>query len=107
MKTFYTIFALMMAGLLVSCGGMGGYGDQGPGGWGPMMHSGFGFGGMFMWILLVIVIGVVAYFIIQNIRAKTTGGATQETPLDILKKRYAKGEISKEDFDRMKRDLET
>jgi len=31
----------------------------------------------------------------------------RESPVDMLKGRYAKGEISKEDFDRMKRDLET
>ncbi|MDY0188722.1 MAG: SHOCT domain-containing protein [Syntrophus sp. (in: bacteria)] len=30
---------------------------------------------------------------------------SRETPLDILKKRYAKGELTKEDFDRMKREL--
>lgn len=33
------------------------------------------------------------------------GGAPEETPLDILKKRYARGEISKEEFERMKEDL--
>ena len=58
-----------------------------------------------MGILFIIVIGVVVYFIIQSTRAKTSGGPLQETPLDILKKRYAKGEISKEEYERMKNDL--
>ncbi len=33
--------------------------------------------------------------------------AGMETPLDILKKRYAKGELTREEFEQMKRDLQS
>jgi len=70
------------------------------------MNYGCGFGGMFMWIFFVIIAALVAYFVIQTIRAKTAGSMPQETPLDILKRRYAKGEITKEDYDKMKKDID-
>ena len=60
---------------------------------------------MFMWILFLIVLGVAIYFIVQNVKLKNGRGQAKETPIDILKKRYAKGEIIKEEFDRMKNDL--
>jgi putative membrane protein len=64
-----------------------------------MMH--YGYGGWFMWLILVIVVAIAIYFIVQAQR----GGGAREMPLEILKKRYAKGELTKEEYDRIKRDL--
>jgi putative membrane protein len=97
---------MMIIGLLVSCAGEGYYGPQGPCGWRPMMHYGFGYGGMSMWIIFLIVIGFLIYFIVQAQKTKGRTPTQNESHLDILKKRYAKGEIAKEEYERMKKDLE-
>ena len=70
-----------------------------------MMGYGFGYGGMFMWLIFLVVLAVAIYFIVVVAKNKNLGGHAPETPLEILKKRYAKGEITKEEFDRMKKDL--
>ena len=59
-----------------------------------------------MWIIFLIVIGFLIYFIVQAQKTKGQSSTQNESPLDILKRRYAKGEIAKEEFERMKRDLE-
>jgi putative membrane protein len=61
-------------------------------------------GGGYMWIVLLIVFLIVVYLLWQNTRSRTEDD--KETPLEILKKRFAKGEISKEQFEQMKKDLE-
>jgi len=82
---------------------------QGPnspmGNWGHMM--GYGYGGGFMWLIVLILVGVGIYFLLKVFRSKGSDGSFIETPSDILKKRYAKGEIDKEEFDRRKKDLES
>ncbi|MGV7223308.1 MAG: SHOCT domain-containing protein [Nitrospinales bacterium] len=75
------------------------------GNWGHMM--GYGYGGGFMWLIVLVLVGVVIYFLLQSSKSKGSAVSTTETPLDILKKRYAKGEIDKEEFDRKKEDLES
>lgn len=71
-------------------------------GWGV----GFGLGWFFMVIFWILVILGIIYFVklIVGIGAGK-GGTKDETLLDIIKKRYAKGEITKEEFERMKDDL--
>ena len=63
------------------------------GGWGmfPLMMP-------FYLILLVVVVLLLLF-------GRRRDGQGQESALDILKKRYARGEISQEEFERMKKDL--
>ncbi len=78
-------------------------------GWGHMMT--FRWGGAFMWVLFLVVIVVVVYFVLQSTRVRSYDSPLsrtwKETSLDILKKRYAKGEINKERFEQMKKDLKS
>jgi putative membrane protein len=71
--------------------------------WGHAM--GFGYGGEYMWFIVVVLVIVVVYFLYHVSKSKGFSGSIIETPLDILKRRYAKGEIDKEEFNRRKNDL--
>jgi putative membrane protein len=71
-------------------------------GYGPMM--GFGYMGGFMWLFWILIVALI-YMMLRSC-TKRSDSSSGEKPLDILKKRYAKGEIAKEEFDKMKKDLE-
>jgi putative membrane protein len=107
MKTRFSIFghATVLPILLAGCSQ---YPMNGPGrGWGHMMGYG-GFGGIFVWLILILIAGAIIYFIVNGSKGtKNSADSTRETPIEILKRRYAGGEISKEEFDRLKRDIET
>ena len=68
-------------------------------GWMPMM----GFGMLFMalfWVALIVAVVLVVKWLMGQ------GGASREdSALDIVKKRYARGEINKQEFEERKRDL--
>jgi len=78
-------------------------GMDGDEGWHMMEGWNMG-GGFLMWLFWILVIGVVVYLLVNF--SKRQGPETKETPLDILKKRYARGEISQEEYTQMKHDLE-
>ncbi len=79
-------------------------------GWGmPHMAGGFGFfplGGLMMLAFWLFIIGgavLLIWWFTKNPGAARV--ATNEPALDILKVRYAKGEITKEQFEEMKHNL--
>ncbi len=75
--------------------------------------------GFSVWMIFPIImcIGMVIFFFMRSGRkgfrppwmqdsdSDHRESTDSETPLEILKKRYAKGEITKEEFDQTKKDL--
>ena len=72
----------------------------------PMAGFGFGGGytiGIIFWIIVIILFGLFLYWLSK----KNNGlGRNDENPLDILRSRYAKGEISEKEYEHMKKEME-
>jgi len=68
-------------------------------GWDSMMGY---FGGGIMMILFW---AVIIYFIVWLVRNNKTNEVGDKKALEILKERYAKGEINKQEFEEKKKDL--
>ncbi len=67
------------------------------------MMGGFGMG--FGWILWIAIIALIVFLVWQYLRQDKTLGGSKNSPLEILKQRYAKGEVDKEEYEEKKRDL--
>ena len=102
------IIGAILVGLLIIAssiwGGVTGWmGD----GWGGMM-GGLGMGGL-MGIGMIVFWGLVIWGIVLLVRGavSATGGSSHQegSPMEILKQRYARGEINKEEFEQKKKDL--
>jgi putative membrane protein len=76
-----------------------------------MGYYGMGFAGLGMILFWVVVI-VLAVWLLSSLfpkRGNTNNqeNSTRQSALDLLKERYARGEISKEEFEPMRHDLAT
>ncbi|MBW8306500.1 MAG: SHOCT domain-containing protein [Thiobacillus sp.] len=71
------------------------------------MAGGLGFGGIFMilwWVLIIVgIVGLVKWVATSSGGDGRSGGDSKA--LDILKQRYARGEIDEQEFQKRKRDL--
>lgn len=71
------------------------------------MHSGMlsmGYGWIFQLIIFVIFF-LVVWWLLKNNSLKTVP-QKQETPMEILKRRLASGEITKKEFETLKKEID-
>lgn len=76
----------------------------------PVFAGGWFGGGMPMMIMMAIFWGLViwgAFVILRKVARSGQEARTvlMQSPIEIAKERYARGEISQEEFERMKQDL--
>lgn len=72
-------------------------------------YSGFGWlGHGFGWLIMLLAWVLVVVGIVALIKWMTTSSTPrgEQTPMEILKARYARGEIGKEEYERMRRELQ-
>lgn len=91
-----------------SFGGTKGGGNpmMGYGSWGGMMN---GWGGLsiFGWLAMILFWALLILSVVALVRylTKSNSSTGDKTPLEILKERYARGEISKKEFEEKKKDV--
>ena len=57
------------------------------------------------WALVISIIAAIALVVVWAVRRSSRSVRTRETPLEILKRRFAQGEITPDQFETMKRQL--
>lgn len=67
---------------------------------------GMGFGGLPMLLFWIGVIAAIVWLIASALRSGTrSSDANASSAIEVLKRRYAQGEISKEEYEQKKKDL--
>jgi putative membrane protein len=57
-------------------------------------------------LILLVIVGAIAYALGLRPKFNQTGPApTSQTPIEILKARYVRGEITREEYEQIRQDL--
>lgn len=97
---------MMGSGIMNMIMGPGGMNMMGTNMMGSSMGSGswwlWGIVGMLFWIVLLVALVLLIIWLYKNITGKAT---KNDSALEILKKRFAKGDITKKEFDELKKEV--
>jgi putative membrane protein len=58
-------------------------------------------------LIIIVLVVVILYWAVRSTKSKGQMDVSAEKPIDILKNRYANGEITKDEYEGMKKDLES
>lgn len=97
------ILALLIVPPLI-WGGLSGWRGGMWGIMGPDMMGGFSWG-WYMPIFMVLFWVMIIWAIVALVRGTARPGGETESALEVLRKRYARGEIDKEEYEGKKKDL--
>ena len=103
------IIIAVLVVLPIIFGAISGWQGYGYGMMGPWMMGGFGWG-WFMPVFMILCWGLIIWGIVALVRGVASPDGIEssrqaDSALEILKRRYARGEISKEEFEEKKKDL--
>jgi len=101
------VFAILIV-ISLLWGSTLGWQGRGWGMMGPGMMGGFGFG-WFMPVLMILFWGLVIWGVVALVRGlsgpKHYDSSEADSALEILKRRYARGEVNKKEYEEKKREL--
>ena len=66
---------------------------------------GMGFGMGWWWIIGIVLVVLIVWFVSRTANRSNPGNTPGKSALDILKERYARGDIDKTEFEERKKDL--
>ena len=105
LKTAIIVGGIIIAILIVIpllWGGLSGWQGRGWGMMGPGMMGGFGWG-WFMPVVMILFWGLVIWGVVALVRGlsgpRRCDSSVADSALEVLKRRYARGEINKEEYE--------